>query len=84
MKNSGRRAPFDHVKEIYGENLEKYSYQEMTRDPELRKELFQKKKKSKDGYETIRGKILDVVILIFIFFMLGVGVYFIFNAMIEA
>ena len=84
MKHFSRRAPFDHVKDIYGEKLEKYSYEEKPRDPELHKKLLKRTKESKDSYETVRGKVLDLVILIFIFLMLGAGVYFIFNSIVEA
>ena len=84
MKSSGRRAPFDHVKDIYGERLEKYSYEEKPLDPELHKKLLNRMKETPDSYETVRGKILDFVILVFIFLMLGAGVYFIFNSIVEA
>lgn len=85
MRPKGPRIPFDHVKEIYGDKLEKYSYDTHEEvDPELRKRIVQEKIHSKAGYETIRGKILDFVILIFIFLMLGAGVYFIFTSIIAA
>ena len=83
MRSSSRRAPFDHVKEIYGERLEKYSYDEIKRDQDLHKKILKQNTESGPGYESIRGKILDFVILVFIFLMLGAGVYFIFTSIIE-
>ena len=84
MRPQPPRTPFDHLKDIYGDKLEKYSYENHKLDPELHKKLLHEKIHSKEGYESIRGKILDFVILIFIFLMLGAGVYFLFTSIISA
>jgi len=84
MKPQSPRTPFDHMKEIYGERMEKYSYEKHETDPEMRRKILHEKIHSKTGYESMRGKILDFVILIFIFLMLGAGVYFIFTSIIAA
>ena len=84
MRPKGPRNPFDHVKEIYGEKLEKYSYQELKRDPALHKKILEENNKSGKKYESIRGKVLDFVILVFIFLMLGVGVFFLLDSIAKA
>lgn len=81
----GPRNPFDHVKEIYGQRLEKYSYQELERDPAVsRKVQLENNKNGYGRYENIRGKILEYVLLAFTFFMLAAGIYFILSAIMSA
>ena len=81
----GPRNPFDHVKDIYGERLEKYSYQKLERDPNVsRKVQLENNKNGYGRYENIRGKILEYVLLVFIFFMLAAGISYILGAIVSA
>ena len=85
MKPKAPRTPFDHVKDIYGDRLEKYSYQELNRDPGISKKVQSENiRNNRFNYEDIRGRILEYVLLAFIVFMLGAGVYFILNGIISA
>ena len=77
MNSKGTRIPFDHVKNIYGNNLEHYSYQQISRDPELSKKAYKINNSKKYRYESVREKILEYVTLAFAVFMLFMGVYFI-------
>ena len=84
MKPRGPRLPFDHIKDIYGNKLEHYSYQKIERDPDLSKKAFKSNNAKRNNYEFIREKILEYGMLLFALFMLGVGVYFILTSVASA
>ena len=76
----GPRPPFDHMKTIYGENLEKYSYQEVKRDSGVNfREMEQRGK-----YESIREKVIEYVMLAFAFFMAAIGISFLLTSIISS
>jgi hypothetical protein len=81
MRSKGTRIPFDHVKNIYGNNMEHYSYQEIKRCPELSRKAYMINNRKGYRYEKVREKILEYVTLAFSVFMLGMGIYFILTAM---
>jgi len=72
------------VKEIYGDRMEKYSYENIDHDPKVNKRVVKERKLGKGNYERVRGKVLEFVILAFILFMLSAGVYFIFTSIMAA
>ena len=59
MRERATRIPFEHVKAIYGDNLEKYSYQDISRKPGVN----YRERAKKGKYEAIREKVLEYVTL---------------------